>query len=387
MRVAIESAIKEEIVNIFGRRIVSSRDCIQLSDEIFHKTKLQLNPNTLRRFFGLVKAVYPPSHSTLTILSKYCGFQSVDEVAIIRNDNYTEEDALVEGTLQFLVSLFKDVPVTDSNDRTFLSVVINTVNFLNRHPKLTDKFQSQVAKTKNGLEFYFEKFVNIDKLNSYYGNGLRYYYAEKRVIDSQLFAHSLLIFRYWLTGENESLNHHYKFLEQQKVSNSVTPFIYGRYLAAQLYHAHAFSLPAGQIVQLAYSYYSSVSKESAAASFPRYELYLAEALVLTGYPEEALYYIGQAKKNYTEKDDYAHWKFFQNFILLETIAHVKLQTDKVDELFDQINSAEFYFLRKLYSTTLYLLLVAQLKKQNQRHDEQLKALISETGFTKLYTLF
>ena len=73
MRVAIESAIKEEIVNIFGRRIVSSRDCIQLSDEIFHKTKLQLNPNTLRRFFGLVKAAYPPSHSTLTILSKYCG--------------------------------------------------------------------------------------------------------------------------------------------------------------------------------------------------------------------------------------------------------------------------------------------------------------------------
>ena len=62
-------------------------------------------------------------------------------------------------------------------------------------------------------------------------------------------------------------------------------------------------------------------------------------------------------------------------------------SNKVDELFDQINSAEFYFLRKLYSTTLYLLLVAQLKKQNQRHDEQLKALISETGFTKLYTLF
>jgi len=387
MRVAIESAIKEEIVNVFGRRIVSSRDCIQLSDEIYHKTKLQLNPNTLRRFFGLVKAAYPPSHSTLTILSKYCGFQSVDEVAIKRNDNYTEEDAIVDGTLQFLVSLFRDVPVKDSNDRTFLSVVINTVNFLNRHPQLADKFQSQVAKTKNGQEFYFEKFVNIDKLNSYYGNGLRYYYAEKRIIDSQLFAHSLLVFRYWLTGENESLSHHFKLLEHPKLSNSVTPFIYGRYWAAQLYHAHAFSLPTDKIIQSAYNYYSSVSKEYAAASFPRYELYLAEALTLTGYPEEALYYIQQAKKDYTEKDDYAYWKFFQNFILLETIAHVKLQTDKVGELFDQINSTEFYFLRKLYSSILYLLLVTQLKKQNPRHDEQLNALISETGFTRLCTLF
>jgi hypothetical protein len=92
MRVAVESAIKEEIVNIFGRRIVSSRDCIQLSDEIFQKTRLQLNPNTLRRFFGLVKAAYPPSHSTLTILSKYCGFQSVEEVTINRNDDYEEEE-------------------------------------------------------------------------------------------------------------------------------------------------------------------------------------------------------------------------------------------------------------------------------------------------------
>src|SRR6476620_7481999 len=86
MRCQVESLIKKEIQYIFGRQIVSSRDCIQLSDEIFKRTKVQLNPNTLMRFFGLVKAEYPPSQSTLTILSKYCGFQSVDEVNAVRKD-------------------------------------------------------------------------------------------------------------------------------------------------------------------------------------------------------------------------------------------------------------------------------------------------------------
>ena len=260
MKLQVDSIIKGEIEHIFGRRIVSSRDCNQLSDEIYQKTNLQLNPNTLRRFFGLVKAPYPPSHSTLTILSQYCGFQSVDEFEKIRKEE-TQTQSIADGTLHFLVSLFRDITVENAEDRTFLSLVSNTVNFLQRNSALTDKFQSQIAKTKNGQEFYFEKFVNIDRLNSYYGNGLRYYYAEKKEINSQIFAHSLLVFRYWLTGNNEMLLRHFEVLKEQKIDNSVTPFIYGRYWAAQLYHAHALGQPADKIILDAYRYYTSVSKE------------------------------------------------------------------------------------------------------------------------------
>lgn len=382
MRMEVESVIKGEIQNIFGRRIVSSRDCIQLSDEIFQKTKFQLNPNTLRRFFGLVKAPFPPSHSTLTILSKYCGFQSVDDFQMVRR-NVADSEISEDATLHFLVSLFRDITVKDANDRTFLSLVINTVNFLNRSPGLTEKFQCEIAKTKNGQEFYFEKFVNIDKLDSYYGNGLRHYYNQKRIINSQVFAHSLLVYRYWLTGDNEMLKKHYSLLEQQKLTSAVTPFIYGRYWAAQLYHAHASKEPADKIILAAYKYYSSVSKEYSTTSFPRFELYMAEALVLTGYCEEGLYYIQQAKKNYTEHDDYNYWKFFQNFVLLETIAYTKISGTVANELFLRINPMKFYFLRKAFSNILYLLLIDQLKKPGSKHNEQLDALIKETGFLRL----
>jgi len=177
-------------------------------------------------------------------------------------------------------------------------------------------------------------------------------------------------------------------MEQQKSTNAVTPFIYGRYWAAQLYHAHASNEPADKIILAAYKYYSSVSKEYSATSFPRFELYMAEALVLTGYCEEGMYYIQQAKKNYTEKDDFNYWKFFQNFILLETIAYAKMDAGTVaGELFLKIDPMKFYFLRKAFSNILYLLLIDQLKKQGSKHDEQLEALIKETGFLRLRSVF
>jgi hypothetical protein len=82
-------------------------------------------------------------------------------------------------------------------------------------------------------------------------------------------------------------------------------------------------------------------------------------LILTGHAEEGLFYLQQAKKNYTEKDDYTYWKFFQNFILLEAIASAKINSDiNIDELFIKINPTQFYFLRKSFSNILYLLLLS-----------------------------
>jgi hypothetical protein len=387
MRIQVESAIKQEIEHVFGRRIVSSRDCVQLSHEIFYRTKVQLNPNTLRRLFGLVKTAHSPSNSTLTILSQYCGFHSIDEINTLQK---VEDSDGNNNFLHFLVSLFRNVQVKDSEDNTFLGIAQNTVDFLNRNPSMRDRFQIQIAKTKNGQEFYFEKFVNIDKLDGYYGNGLRYYYSEKpdagRV---QVFAHSLLVFRFWLTGNCEMLEQHFTILSGQCFNALIPPFIYGRYLAAMIYNADIHSQCTKKILQNAYNYYSSVSKDQAKSSFPRFELYLAEALILTGHFEEGQYYIAEAKKNYSEKDDYTNWKFFQNFLLLETIALCKTgQYAAASERFSKIDPTQFYFLRKSYCNILYLLLTEQLKKkQSLKHDEQLNDLIQDTGFCHLKEIY
>src|SRR5438270_7415853 len=79
-RLALISKLKHEVEETFGRRIISSRDCIQLSEDIYFKAGDLINPNTLRRLYGLVKAEYPASTSTLSLLAKYCGFNSLDDI-------------------------------------------------------------------------------------------------------------------------------------------------------------------------------------------------------------------------------------------------------------------------------------------------------------------
>ncbi|HLG38082.1 MAG TPA: hypothetical protein VI461_00390, partial [Chitinophagaceae bacterium] len=87
MKQNLLSSLRKELEHSFGRKIITSRDCIQMVEDIYHKTGETVNANTLRRFFGLVKADYPASVSTLNILSKYCGFNSIDEIGNTTNND------------------------------------------------------------------------------------------------------------------------------------------------------------------------------------------------------------------------------------------------------------------------------------------------------------
>lgn len=89
---ALCKAVQQEVEESFGHRVTTSRDCIRLSEEVYYKTSFKINPNTLRRFFGLVKAQYPPSLATLTILANYCGYHSLEEISATRKWLSKEQD-------------------------------------------------------------------------------------------------------------------------------------------------------------------------------------------------------------------------------------------------------------------------------------------------------
>src|SRR3954470_11064372 len=99
-----KAAIMGELERVFGRCITSSRDCNDLSDDIFRKTQKQINPNTLRRIFGLVKAEYPPSQATLDILSKYCGFYTVEELYTTRQNVDNDDIVYLDQLLNYIVT-------------------------------------------------------------------------------------------------------------------------------------------------------------------------------------------------------------------------------------------------------------------------------------------
>ena len=378
--------VLKEVEDIFGRRIRSSRDCILLSEEIFSKTAFKINENTLRRFFGLVKADYPPSESTLNILSRYCGFESFDELhasSISRKNAGEDQNAAT--ILNFLISIFRIIPTKDYNDETFLALVKHTIQFLNRHPELSDKFQKAIAKTKNGQEFYFEQFINIDGLNSFYGEGLRYYLLEKKTPEAQIFGHALLCLRGWLSDKASEVKQHYEAVMEQRLNKSIHPFVCGRYFATQLYYANINDLDIERILIEAHYFHATLRDGSNNYRlFPAFEYVISSALLVTEHYDEALYYINYALKNYPEKHSYVEEGFYIDIDLIKALVLVK--NDKkmeAEKIYNQIKPSKFYFLTRKINMIMYLFLSKYLKKGNGKLDQQLKDLITITGFIRL----
>jgi len=375
----------EEVEEVFGRRVSSSRDCIQLSEEIYFRTSFRINPNTLRRFFGLVKADYPPSAGTLGILSKYCGFDTLDDLLASKQARKGLVHSEAKTLLDYLVNLFRTTNVRSMNDETFLALVRQTIQFLQQQPQLIDKFQRAIARTKNGQEYYFEQFVNIDRLNSYYGEGLRYYLMEKQTPDAQIFGYSLLCQKAWLSNDGHALKKYFDELSRQKMPRNAHPFICGRFFASHIFYADLHGLNPERILIDAQQAHSNLHPfKDNYGMFPCFEYVFTIALVLTGHYQEALYYMDYAEKNYSGKHSYIDQGYYKTMQLIQGIALARLQEkEQAESIYRQIRPSQFYFLTKKTNTILYILLAGLIKKKNATMDHQLATLVQETGFKKL----
>jgi hypothetical protein len=388
MRQEYQDVIKYEIEIIFGRSIVSQRDCLDLSTEIFQKTNKQINVNTLRRFFGLIKSDYAPSHMTLNILSEYCGFQSAEEAYQFKETARVSQISGQANLVYYFISMFDKITVYDKCDKTFLTMVEQTIKFLNRHLGLVDKFHRLVAKTKNGQDYYFEQFVNIDKFNHYYKNGLRYYLIEKKSNEAAVFAHSVLVFNYWLNNNDAKLEDHYKQLIKFSPNGSLNGYIYCRYYAAILFYCHKEGRPVEDILVTLYKYYMNLETATEADQVFYFEYVIAEALVLTGHYNDAQFYIGQFCQR-SSKIGFCNQKMsLQNIKLYKSIALNKTgQAGEAANVFNSIKPTEFHFTSKNYAALLYTYLTTELKKKVCDYNESYDSLINQTGFTRLKNLY
>ena len=388
MRTEVEIVIRREIEQVFGRSIISSRDCIELSEEIFKRTQQQLNPNTLRRFFGLVKADYPPSQSTLSILSKYCGFYSVEDAYSQKKSKPQDPESVdADSLIYYFDSLFREIHVRDNYDKQVFTLVKHTIRFLNDNPTVVDRFQRMISKTKNGQEVYFEQFVNTDKLNEYFGDGLRYYACEKNTAEAHLFSNSLQVFRYWLIDNTLKLKQHFDLLPLEENFLSLKYFVAGRYFAAQIFHAHVNKGSISEVLINIYKYHSLLVKEHSEYQRLHFEYVVAEALALCSNFPEALFYLDQTGSLPSKP---VHHAFFteQNFKLIKSLCLYRLgRISEAGALFDELKPSEFLFITKKISGILYHYLASGLRRKNLKYRQSQSSMIKETGFVMLEKYF
>lgn len=258
-----------------------------------------MNANTLRRFFGLVKSQYNPSPSTLTILLKYCGYNSLEELSSVRKPPEKNEVLTEESVLHFLGTVFRNLPLQDGHNLTAETLVQHTIPFLERHPGLTEPFHREVARSIPGRYYYFEKSVNMDRLDGYYGDGLFHYLRSNPTPEGKIFAHSLLVLRYWLTSNKPAVDKHMHELGNIAVPANCPSHILGRLMAARILVSHIHHQSIDGILADATKYLVSLlagSQHIAIPAFPDFELAVCEALVLIGREDEGAEFIRRGKQ-------------------------------------------------------------------------------------------
>ena len=375
--------LRTEVEETFGKKVMTYGDCLLLSDDVLYKTSYRVNPNTLRRFFGLVKTRFQPSWSTQTILAQYCGFESLQRLL---KENSNEHDRLSEEhVVDFLISIFKSVPVRDYTDETFLAIVKRTIQFLQKHPHMADSFQKVIAKTKNGQDFYFEQFVNIDGLNALFSKGLLYYLNEKKTPGAQLFGHSLLALKGWFTDDLAYCKKHYEIVTSYRLNTSKNPFVCAQYFATRIYYAEMIGQNVDEIIQEAQLFHRSLKQSSRDyCFFPGFEYTLASSLVLTGYHSEALYYSDFGLKNYPSRHSYVEEGFYQSLKLIK--AHTLAKTGQIKEsekVFSELRPSRFYFLTRKVNTIIYLHIKKILRGLTVEEERQIGQIIKETGLSRI----
>jgi hypothetical protein len=326
---------------------------------------------------------------TLNILSAYCGFASFDDfVATVKRQPVKTKEQQNADLLFYVVTLFRDTEVSDEADITFFYFVRHTITFLEFHPGLIDQFQREIAKTDNGQRYYFEQFVHIDRLNGYYGDGLRYYLYERKNRESQIFGNHLLCLRYWLTKDKKNMEAHCQAVVRLDLNKNDAPATAGRYYATQLIQAAASGTDPEPVLIMARQFYATVALalDNYVSVFRLYAC-VANILVLTGQYDEALFYIDEFlkyKKKYVLPP--AQSNLAETMHLFKAIALIRSGEKAVGrECLETLKEGDFSFLSKQYLTILHLTVKQSLKK-SRSEQKQIESLVKGTGFVKLLEL-
>lgn len=384
------SALKTSIEKTLGRRILCSTDCRHLHNDIIQKTSLNISFNTLRRFFNLINAKYEQSTDTLDILAEYCGFTTYDNFIRCQKLNSPSEFRQQNAKLLlYLVMLFKNTEVKDVSDFTFYKLVAQTITFLESNSSLIEEFQFEIAKTLNGQTFYFEHFVNIDRLNCYYGEGIRYYLNENKTLSGQLFGNYIYCLKYFLTMDSIELKKLHNNIIVNDICKTMNSATAAYSFSAQMLYAQTADINPDKILVNVRQYYSAYdpSNESPLTVINFFNT-LSLTLILTDLYEEALFFIDEML-NFIKTNNLEPYKnsILHNVYMLKALAVYNCGNKILaKQIFDSINPLSFFFLSKEFMTILYLSL-KQCYKKSSNEQSHINELIRKTGFYLLNIKF
>lgn len=275
--------LKKNIQIELGKAVTTRGHCEELEHEVHRKTGFKLSYNTIRRFFNLAgeRSLSEPSVATLDILAGYAGFRDFHslKIGMTKSESLEQkssgqiavlsgifllsskekvnflENHISDNSWPLMVSLMAERSAAEV-DRDFFylffdsAVIFQNSNYLNqrlyfgmqylgiiiRNLVFRNELQLYLASHEFGRKFYYELFVDMDKLALDFHKGVQHYFNSSIQEQDRLFSASLLHFRAWMAGSR--LNRSKWFEEIKRISQNpeeIHPIPLARGLNAHMY--------------------------------------------------------------------------------------------------------------------------------------------------------
>ncbi len=378
--------IKDSIETSFGKKIMYSKDCIELSEDIYKKIQVKISFQTLRRLFGFIKDGVKISNTSLHYLSLYCGYESFENF----KDDYQKPIELVDDKDIKYIKLFFSIKTSSSQqDENYHNASKNIALLLFKNKALLNATSTFLSKNTTAQIYFFERFPFIDELSSGYALHLKKYLNEKKNAEAQLFGNCLLYFGYALSN-NPLRSKIITIINSIELDPTTHPFPLGRKYACNILenYLNKNTTELERWIGLSIKEAININKrKNEFNNFPYFQFILSDVFNLIDRPNEAKEMIEICELDYKRVPDFTLDNgYLEALDLIKAINLVKLnKTADAKRILNRIKSTDIVFIMHDYFLIQRLLIELQLikLKDSKKHEKlflEIKSLIDKRKF-------
>ena len=255
--------LKKSVELVFGRKISSYRDAMELQNLILLSTEKKIALPSIRRIFNQVKYQGNFSKNTTTILEEF-----------IQNNTQKKREPGTQFSADWLLHFLENAPINNINNPFLIQFIRSYYAVqINRGEKMDPLLIKKIAESPIGRRVFFDQFVNLDELFGSYGLGIQYYLSVEKKDEHRAFAICILALKEIILKNKMGVINRFHSLPPFR--NDYHPFIQGRMRAIQWYCKAAPIYPNPKETILSDISHHVISSRNY-KNYPAYELMLLE---------------------------------------------------------------------------------------------------------------
>lgn len=374
--------LKGYINQSFGKAIVHSVDCEQLSYDIQRVTGQTLSPNTLRRFLGFLHTPFAPAPKTLNTLAAYTGF--IDWPNFLQKENRKEYSPLtIEQEIDLILGFYQ-IDIKEEGDMNYHNACRNIALRIISNPALLEKLSPLLAKNPVSQIYFFERFPYIDGLCKEYKRSVQLY-LQKKTGESKVFGQCLLLLSDFLCGSYKAVRGQFEKLKAYAPTKDMHPFVIARYVGSHILDCKVRNESIEECVEESNKWndYFMHKQSNSFWQYPYFQHMMAGYYNLAGYYEEAYHLIRTIRHNRKKleiEDGYPQ--------ALEVVTHLSQHKHSPEAFKKWVRTTTCVdecvpFFKKFYKLQVLCAYRSLLNggKRKQELEYQISNLIEQTGFT------